>query len=167
MSSTARRQSRRQGAQPLLERDLQAVGHERDEDVRLDACVGPVVDRAEREVTFQFPERLLHLGQLQVESPQLGRIAARHVRPQQVAPFPAARLAQSLPVQAKAERLRRDGLVLVRQLDGDDPPGDAAPSTEPDMGSAPLVPVSAWLPSSAEKGYCNDPNCSSSQSITR
>jgi hypothetical protein len=38
--------------------DLQAVGHERDEHVRLDAGVTLVVDRTDREVTFQLLERL-------------------------------------------------------------------------------------------------------------
>ena len=56
----------RQRAQPVLERDLQAVGHERDKDVRLDAGVGLVVDGPQREVALEFLERLFDFGELDV-----------------------------------------------------------------------------------------------------
>src|SRR6185312_13279917 len=52
---------------------------------------------------------------------ELCRIGPRQIRAQQIAAFSAARLTQSLPVQTKAERFRRDRLVLVGQLEVDDP----------------------------------------------
>ena len=50
------------------------------------------------------------------------RIGARHIRPQQITAFPSTCLAQFLPVQLEAERIGRDRLILVGQLDVDDPP---------------------------------------------
>ena len=66
-----RGQSRCQCAQPLLEGCLQAVGDKGNEDVRLDAFVLLMVDGSDRQVAFEFLERLLHLGELDVELPQL------------------------------------------------------------------------------------------------
>ena len=64
-----------------LERDLQAVGEEGHEDVRLDARLGVVVDRAHRQIVLEFLERLLDLGELDVERPQfIGIVRARLVR---------------------------------------------------------------------------------------
>ena len=74
-----------------------------------DPLVGLVVDRPDRQITLQFFERLLDLGQLQIEGPELRRIAAGEIRPQQITSFAPASFAQVLPVQLKAERLRRDG----------------------------------------------------------
>jgi len=51
------RESRSQGAQPLLECRLQAVGNESNEDVRLDAVVLLVMDRTDRQVILEFLER--------------------------------------------------------------------------------------------------------------
>src|SRR5712671_7034525 len=58
--------------------------------------------------------------------PELCWIALRDIRPQQVTAFPAASFAQLPPVQLEAERLWCDGLILVRQLDVNDPPGRRA-----------------------------------------
>ena len=91
--------------------------------MRLDPLIGLMVDRADRQIPLQFLERLFHLDQLQVERPELRRIATRDIRAQQLAAFPSSRLAQPLPVQPEAERVRRDDLILVGQLKVDDPPG--------------------------------------------
>jgi hypothetical protein len=50
----SRRQSRRQRSQPLLQRHLQAVSQERDQDVGFDPLVGLVVDRADCQIALQF-----------------------------------------------------------------------------------------------------------------
>jgi len=91
--------------------------------VGFNPCVGLVVDRADCQVIFEFLERLFHLDLLQVECPELCWIALRDIRPQQVTAFTAASFAQLLPVQLEAERLWCDGLIIVRQLKVDDPPG--------------------------------------------
>lgn len=41
--------------------------------------MAPTFATHRREVTFEFRLRLLHLRQLQVRSPELGLIAARHI----------------------------------------------------------------------------------------
>src|SRR5580692_2720153 len=46
-------QSRRHDVQAPLERDVQTIGEERNEDVRLDPLLVLVEDRAEREITLK------------------------------------------------------------------------------------------------------------------
>jgi len=70
-----------------------------------------MMDRADRQISLQFLECLFHLDQLQVERPELRRIAARYIRPQQVTAFPASRLAQLRPIQFEAERVGCDRLI--------------------------------------------------------
>ncbi len=77
----------RQGAQALLEGDLQAIGDEGHEDVGLDAMVELVVDRPDGEIAFQLLEGLLDLGELDIEAPQAGRVIVLQVGAQQVAAF--------------------------------------------------------------------------------
>ena len=99
-------QARRQWTQPsCFSVHAGAAREERDKDVCLDPLIGLMVDRADRQIPLQFLEGLFHLDQLQIERPELRRIAARHIRPQQVAAFPASRLAQLRPVKFEAERL--------------------------------------------------------------
>ena len=119
-------QSRGQRAQPVLERDLQAIGHEGDEDVRLDAVLVLVVNWPDRQVAFEFLEGLLDFGELDVIAPQHRRVVAFEVGSQQVSAFPPPDKAQFPPVQGKAEGLRGDGLVFAWQLDIDEAVGPAA-----------------------------------------
>jgi transposase len=58
----ARRESRCTLLEELFECDLQTVGHEGDEDMRLDPLLVLMVDGADRQVTLQIPERSLDLG---------------------------------------------------------------------------------------------------------
>ena len=58
--------------QPLPQTDVQRVGQERHQDVRLDAVHLLVMDGAHAQIAFQVLERFLHLHQLHVEGPQLG-----------------------------------------------------------------------------------------------
>ena len=78
-------EARRQGAQALFEGDLEAIGHEGDEDVGLDTMVELVMDRSDGEIAFQFLEGLFDLGELDVEPPQAGRIVLAEVGAQQIA----------------------------------------------------------------------------------
>ena len=59
LQRAARGQSRRQGMQTTLERDLQAVRQERDEDMRFDPSLVLMEDRTDRQVALQVFERLL------------------------------------------------------------------------------------------------------------
>ena len=61
-----RRESRRARPGDVFQGDVQAVGDERDEDVRLDPFLTLMEDRADRQVVLEFLERLLDLGQLHV-----------------------------------------------------------------------------------------------------
>jgi hypothetical protein len=53
---------------------VQAIRHEGDEDMCLDALLVLMVDRSDRQVALQILERRLEFGQLQVELPELRRI---------------------------------------------------------------------------------------------
>jgi hypothetical protein len=59
--------------------DVQAIGHEGDKDVRFDAGLELVVDRAQLEIVFQIFERRLDLGELDVELPELIGIAPAQI----------------------------------------------------------------------------------------
>ena len=48
------------------ESDVQAIGQEGDEDVRLDASLELVKDRPDREIAFEVFERLLDVGAQQI-----------------------------------------------------------------------------------------------------
>src|SRR6202049_3713649 len=55
----ARHEARRQGMEAPAECDMEAIGEEGDEDMRLDARCILVKDRPDGEVAFEVPERLL------------------------------------------------------------------------------------------------------------
>ena len=61
-----------------LARALEAakVGEEGDQDVRFDALDQLRVDRTQLQVVLEVLERGLDLGELDIESPQLGRLAS-------------------------------------------------------------------------------------------
>lgn len=65
----ARGQPRSALLAPLPEGHVQAVGEERDEDVRLDLRFELMVDGADRQVPFEVTEGFLHLGKLDVVLP--------------------------------------------------------------------------------------------------
>ena len=83
---TARSQPERQGVRAALERDLQAVGQERDEDMSLDPALVLMEDRADRQIPLEVFERLLHGGKLDVVLPQQRGIGLGEVRAQQIPP---------------------------------------------------------------------------------
>ena len=53
---------RRAGPGQVLQRDVQAVGDEGDEDVRLDSILALMEDRPDGQIVLQFLERLLQLA---------------------------------------------------------------------------------------------------------
>ena len=57
------------------QRDVQAIGEEGDEDVRFDALLELMVDRAQLQIVLEVLECGFDLDELDVELPQLGRVA--------------------------------------------------------------------------------------------
>ena len=76
----ARSQARGKGLEPGLHTDLKAVGEESHEDMGFDALVLLMPDRSNGEIGLEFLERLLDLGQLDVELPEFRRRLAFQVR---------------------------------------------------------------------------------------
>jgi hypothetical protein len=87
LQHAARRQTGRQRVQAPRKSDVQAIGQEGDEDVRLDAGLELVKDRPDGKVAFEVLERLLDRDQQQVVAPQLGRVFLDQVGAQQVPAF--------------------------------------------------------------------------------
>lgn len=106
----ARRQSRRQRAQALLQSYLEAVGEEGHEDVGLDTLLALVIDGPDGEIALQFLERLFHFGELNIESPQFRRRLSCEIGAQQIPAFVTPAGAQALAVQREGEGFRGDGL---------------------------------------------------------
>ena len=83
-----RRESGGARAGALLQRHMQAIGDEGDKDVGFDAFVGLMIDRADREVVFEFFECLLDLGEPDVVLPQGGGVFVGQVGAQQILLYP-------------------------------------------------------------------------------
>jgi len=83
----AGRQPRRQRAQALFQRDLEAIGEEGHEDVRLNTLVCLMIDGPDGEIALELLEGLLHLGELDVEGPQLRRGLSQEIGAQQILAF--------------------------------------------------------------------------------
>jgi hypothetical protein len=66
---------------------VQAIGKKGDENVRLDARLELVMDRADGEIAFEIFERLFHRDELQVIVPKLDGIVLGEIGAQQVSPF--------------------------------------------------------------------------------
>jgi len=120
LQDTARRQSRCQRMQAPRESDVQAIGQEGDEDVRLDARLALVKDRPDREIAFEVLERLFDRHQQQVMAPQLSRVFLDEIGAQQIATFARSCLPQFGAIEPIAER----GAVCG-DLDRDQAPGGA------------------------------------------
>src|SRR5271157_2952202 len=121
----AGRQPWRQRAQALFQRNLEAIGEEGHEDVRLDTLVCLMIDGPDGEIALELLERLLHFGELDVEGPQLRRGLSHEIGAQQVPAFVPPAGAQARPVQREGESLWGDGLTVLWQFDGNEPRGAA------------------------------------------
>src|ERR1700759_170737 len=84
----ARREARRQGMEAPAECDMEAIGEEGDEDMRLDAHCILVEDRPDGEVAFEVPERLLDADKLEVQAPQPRRIVVGEIGAQEIPALP-------------------------------------------------------------------------------
>jgi hypothetical protein len=76
------RKSTRHTAQPRPQRDLQAVGHESDKDVRFDAMFKLMMDGAQGKIVFEVFKSRLDLDQLDVKLPELSRFSAGDIAAQ-------------------------------------------------------------------------------------
>jgi hypothetical protein len=112
----ARGQARRVAPRQVLQRDLQTIGKETDEDVGFDARVGLMIHGADGEVALQLLERQLDLRQQHVLVPHLSGRLAREVAAQKIAPFAAAHFAQLLAIEVQEEGGAARALALVLLL---------------------------------------------------
>src|SRR3954451_4743292 len=106
--------------QAPCESDVQAIGQEGDEDVRLDAGLELVKDWPDREIAFEVLERLLERDQQQIMAPQLGRVFLDEVGAQQIPAFPCAVLPEFIAAEPIAE-----GGAVCGDRDYRQAPGDA------------------------------------------
>jgi hypothetical protein len=77
----------RQRLEPRAQGDVETIGQKGDEDVRFDALDQLVVDRTPSQVVLEVLEGGLDFGELDVELPQLGRLAPAEIGAQQIAAF--------------------------------------------------------------------------------
>ena len=94
LQNGARRESGRARPGQVPQGDVQAVGHEGDEDVRLDPFPALMEYRTDGEVVLDVLERLLDLREPHVVAPQRRRVLAGQVGAQQVAALAAPGPAQ-------------------------------------------------------------------------
>src|SRR3979490_889764 len=83
--------------------DVQAIGQEGNEDMRLDAGLGLVKDRPDGEVALEVLERLLDRDQQQVMAPRLGGVFLDEVVRQKIAAFARSFLPQLIAIEPIAE----------------------------------------------------------------
>ena len=87
LESAAHGQSWCQRVQAKLQRDLQTIGQERNEDVGFDSALFLMEDRPDCQITFQIFERFFHRNELGIILPQQCGIVLGEVCPQQIASF--------------------------------------------------------------------------------
>ena len=87
LESTARSQSRRQCMQATLQRDLQTISQERNEDMGFDPVLILMEDRPYRQISFQVLECLFHRNELGIVLPQQRGVVLGEVGAQQIASF--------------------------------------------------------------------------------
>ncbi len=119
----ARRQPRRARPRRILQGDVQAVGDEGDEDVRLDASLPLVEHRTDGEIVLEFLEGLLDLRELHVVAPQGRGVFRGQVGAQQVAALAAPGATQPVAAQREREGVRGHVLVGRGRVELDQMPG--------------------------------------------
>src|SRR5271170_122796 len=100
---SSRREAGRQRLEPCTQRDVQAVGQEGDEDMRLDAVLELMMDRAQVQIVLHGLEGGLDLDELDIEPPQLRRLPPGEIGAQQIAAFAPPHLAQLVAIEREAE----------------------------------------------------------------
>jgi hypothetical protein len=107
---------------------VQAVGQERHEDVRLDALLDLVVDRAQVQIVLHGLEGGLDFDELDVEPPQFGRVFAGEIGAQQIAAFAPSHLAQLGAIEREVEVVPSGGTVTSTRRQAARALARAAPS---------------------------------------
>ena len=102
---------------------VQAVAHEGDEDVRLDALLALMEHRPDGEIVLEFLERLFDLESCILLAPQRRWILAGQVGAQQLAALAAAGPAPPVAVQREREGVRGHRHAGLSQVDVDQVPG--------------------------------------------
>jgi hypothetical protein len=82
---------------------VQAVGQDSDEGVRLDAWLVLVVNWPDRQIAFEIRERFLDLRELDLVTPQLGRVAAGEIGAQQITAFATPHLFELVAAEPASE----------------------------------------------------------------
>ena len=101
-----RRQSRGMDHQPVLQRDLQAISEERNQNMSVGPVLELMVDRPDSQFALQRPEHRLDLRQLHIARPQYSRIFAGEIGPEQIMPIPllGALQLRSCPPETRTSR---------------------------------------------------------------
>lgn len=89
------REAGSQGPKPGPERDVQAIGQERDEDMGLDALLQLVMDRPQLQIVLQIFEGRLDFDELNIELPQLCGVVPGQIGAEQVAALAPTHLVRS------------------------------------------------------------------------
>ena len=105
----------------MLEGHLKTIRHKGDEDVRFDARVLLVVNRADGQVAFELFEGLLDLGQLNIVLPQQSGRFSGEIGTEQVTTFSTPNRSEFVSIQSKREGLRGEGLIFCWQMKVDQP----------------------------------------------
>ena len=101
--NASRCEARGERVQASSQRDVQTVGKESDEDMRLDPILALMEDRPQCEITFKSLERFLDFDERLIEFPQPRRIAVGEVRQPRFAAFAPTRLGELLAIEPVAE----------------------------------------------------------------
>ncbi len=115
---SGRRQSLLVALKAALQGHLQAVGQERDQDVRLRAVLKPALDRLHFPFTFQGAKHRLDLRQLDRALPQGRRGLAHQVGAQQAMTVASFRQAQLPLLDEEPEGVPCDRLMFLWQFNG-------------------------------------------------
>ena len=114
------------GPGEVLQSHEQAIGDERDEDVRLNALLELMEDGPDGKIVLELLECLFDFRERHVVAPQRGGVFAGHVRAQQVAALAAKHLSQFLATQAVGEPVGGQLFVGVRDIDLNEEPSSAS-----------------------------------------
>lgn len=90
----ARGETRGLAVEFFFEADVEAIGPERDEAVRLNPACFLVKNRTDRQIALEVFDRRFDLDELKVKTPELGGVGSGPVGAEQIAAFPLAGPAQ-------------------------------------------------------------------------
>src|SRR4051812_43678928 len=98
---------------PIFQCDLETIGQESDQDMRIHAPLQPVIDRSDSEFTLQRTKHRFDLCQLYVPRPQHRRIFGRQIQTKKLVPVALLALAHFILIDSEAKRLARNRLFCL------------------------------------------------------